>query len=290
MFKGFNLTIDNISKFHNNGSYTEQLKSEKRKIKTAIDDIMLENGCIDAQKILNEWFPMGDYHVFISHSHKDIDKAQSLANWLYENFKIRSFIDSHIWGYANDLLYNINYQYARKNSDTFKYVPAISHAANVHLMLSTALNEAIDRAECLFFLNTNNSVQNIKLDDGDNDLRTASAWIMHELKSSAIMRTKYSDNRPTELIKSAGTENFNLEERAQVFLHQVSTKHLTELSEDELLTWLNCCNPYINPHSPSSGRVNNHSEYSALDILYHPQKPQSTNNNRSLLKQLLENN
>lgn len=280
MYKGFNLKIDNVAKFNSDNSYTNQLDEKKQKITLTIDNIMFNNGYIDSEKIIDNWFPSDDYHVFISHSHQDIDKAKALANWLYENFKIKSFIDSHVWGYANDLLYKLNHEYARLDADTFVYESAIIHAANVHLMLSTALNEAIDKAECLFFINTNNTIQNIKLDDGNHELRTASAWIMHELKTSALIRRTLSDKRP-----KVAVEKYNLSiEEAVTILHKVSTEHLIDISEEDIMEWRDICNPIYKPQKMWLERRHEHIEYDALDKLYYSN---DINKKNSLLEDIL---
>ena len=57
------------------------------------------------------WFPQIKADIFISHSHKDEDLALALAGWLKVSFGLTAFIDSCVWGYANDLLKMIDYKY-----------------------------------------------------------------------------------------------------------------------------------------------------------------------------------
>lgn len=267
MYQGFDLKIDDISFFDNDETYTDILDKKKDYIKLVVDELLMNGGIIDADKIIKQWFPKDHYHIFISHSHKDRDIAKALANWLYENFKLKSFLDSHIWGYANDLLYNLNDLYARKNATTFAYTPAIYNASNVHLMLSTALNEVIDSTECLFFINTENTIQNINLKNGEYEQRTESAWIMHELKSSSIMRRKQSEHRPTERMESisVGVESIH---KSIGYSYNISTDHLVKLSQEKLSQWIDICAPYKDIEGAVLGRIHLHSEYSALDKLY----------------------
>jgi hypothetical protein len=52
------------------------------------------NGRLNAELITANWFPEIEADIFISHSYKDFDDVLSVAGWLYDNFKLISFIDS----------------------------------------------------------------------------------------------------------------------------------------------------------------------------------------------------
>ncbi|MGY3892855.1 hypothetical protein [Aeromonas enterica] len=267
MYQGFDLKIDDISFFDSDEEYTKTLDENKENIKLVVDEILMSSDVIDAEKIISQWFPKDHYHVFISHSHKDEYIAKALANWLYENFKLKSFLDSHIWGYANDLLYDLNDLYARKNDTTFEYTPAIYNASNVHLMLSTALSEVIDSTECLFFINTENTIRNINLNNGRYEPRTDSAWIMHELKSSSIIRKKQSEHRSAKLMesKSAGLESIH---KSVGYSYSISTNHLVKISQEKLSQWAEICVSYKEIERGLLQNRNFYSEYDALDKLY----------------------
>ncbi|HHQ4809681.1 TPA: hypothetical protein ACSP29_004122, partial [Aeromonas veronii] len=195
MFKGFKLKLNEAVFLSSNGEYSNLLREKKDRIVDKFNEVLLSNGKIDADKIIDEWFPAGEYHVFISHSHKDRELAEKFANWLYDKFRLTSFLDSHVWGYANNLLKELNEKYASNGGDGYVYESAISNAAHVYLMLSTALTEAIDKSECLFFINTENTLENMKIEGGHEESRTASPWIMHELKMSAMIRRHLSADR-----------------------------------------------------------------------------------------------
>ena len=68
-------------------------------------------GAIDGTKLQEDWFKEMSIDVFISHSHADEKLAVSIAGWLYKEFNLSSFVDSRIWGYANDLLGEMNKRY-----------------------------------------------------------------------------------------------------------------------------------------------------------------------------------
>ena len=49
-----------------------------------------------------KWFPISEYDVFISHSHKDIEIVKNLYSFLRE-LGLRPFVDSIAWGYIGHL-------------------------------------------------------------------------------------------------------------------------------------------------------------------------------------------
>ena len=55
-------------------------------------------------------------------------------------------------------------------------------AGHVHMMLSTALANMIDKTECIMFLNTPNSVST-----RDTKLKTYSPWIYNEIEITRII-------------------------------------------------------------------------------------------------------
>lgn len=59
---------------------------------------------LDGVAIQDDWFPEINADIFISHSHGDCDLANGIAGWMNEEFGLRCFIDSNVWGYTNDLL------------------------------------------------------------------------------------------------------------------------------------------------------------------------------------------
>lgn len=270
MFKGFELTLSESDFLSNSGRYSESLRMTQDKIVDKFNEVLLSDGKIDADKIIEEWFPSGQYHVFISHSHKDLELAEQLANWLYEKFKLTSFLDSHVWGYANNLLIDLNEKYARNGEETYAYEPVISNAAHVYLMLSTALAEAIDKSECLFFINTENALENMQIKGSQAESRTASPWIMHELKTSAMIRRRYSSDREERLLESAGLESL---EKSASFSFSVPTEHLLKLDQSNLSKWVEDCGV---EYDAGSLRLkdwiqcvsNEKKEFDALDVLY----------------------
>jgi hypothetical protein len=134
---------------------------------------------LDASMIEASVFPSHEADVFISHSHRDREEAIKLALSL-ESRGLRVFVDSCVWGHANELLRKIdndfcipdgwkNYSYPLRNRTT----------ANVHMILNSALQGMIDRAELLIFLDSKNSV---RVGDYVNKGEyLSSPWIFSEL-------------------------------------------------------------------------------------------------------------
>ena len=180
MFKGFNLNID--ESFFDNDDYKTgnclYLK-KKKKIHDSIEKYMNIDGSLDATKISEDWFPDVKSDIFISHSHADENLAINLSGWIYSNLGLKCFIDSCVWGYSNDLLKKIDDKYCyQKDSKTYNYSKRNFSTSHIHMMLSTALMNTIDNTECVIFINTPNSIENI-YDTVNNS--TYSPWIYSEL-------------------------------------------------------------------------------------------------------------
>ena len=164
------------------GCGESQRREITKAVRTTLDKYALEDGNLDAEKIENDWFPRVDAHVFLSHSHADEDLVINFAGYLYEHYKITSFIDSTVWGYADELLKQINEKYCRFQNKQGKKVFDIGKtnrsAAQVYLLLQGALSKMIDQCECLIFINTPSA---LNISDVKGNEKTASPWIYSEL-------------------------------------------------------------------------------------------------------------
>lgn len=153
-----------------------------------------DNGKIDGTALKEHWFGIAAADIFISHSHKDLNKVKAFAGWLYRNFGLKAFIDSCTWGYVDDLLKLLDDQYCwNKNSETYNYTIRNYTTSHVHMMLATALTEMIDNTECLMFYKTPNSIkisEEIQNTKSGKRNETISPWIYHELSISSMMRQK----------------------------------------------------------------------------------------------------
>lgn len=160
MFRGYNLDLSNNEKQSFLGisdqeieNYENELKNLKSILKSKVNDTVVlpreKDGKIDGSKLIDDWFPRHKSDVFISHSHNDTRTAKRLAVWLNKNFGLTVFIDSIVWGSANELLKGIDNVYSvleRKNGNTtYNYDTRNYTTSHVHMMLSTALNDIIDQ-------------------------------------------------------------------------------------------------------------------------------------------------
>lgn len=176
MFARFNLKLDD-DWFYDRKQDHSSLYSEKKQIQKSIENYIFNDIYLDASSIENAWFPNVDAKVFLSHSHKDENKVLMLQEYLLYEYGITSFVDSTVWGYADDLIRLID----EKNIDSNRT------ASFVYILLQSALVKMIDSCECLIFLNTPNSVL---MNDVIRGTSTDSVWLYNELLMSSILKVK----------------------------------------------------------------------------------------------------
>ena len=237
MFAGFNLQIsesDLFDLYFDKGK--KVLSEQKKECEKNLKKYVCDNGSLDGSLMQQNWFPNIKADIFISHSHKDEELVVALAGWLYEEFKITAFVDSYIWGYANDLLKIVDSLYCvnERNdlSTTYSYEKRNNSTSHVHMMLNTALEKMIDRCECLFFVNTPNSIEvKSTMEIGT----TLSPWIYSEIVSANIIRhKKLSAYRPQAIHFSKDSIN---ETASLQIKYDISLKGLNKLTDDDLLKW-----------------------------------------------------
>lgn len=198
MYERFNLQLDKETfekQFYvNSGSITlfkRQFNNDKKILFDKVKERFQEETKLNGTEITKEWFPENKWDVFISHSHNDEDLAILLASWLNRKFKLDVFIDSFVWGSANELLKMIDNEYCvlkqNKDSTTYNYDKRNYSTSHVHMMLSGALSDVIYNTECVIFLNTPNS---LSINDIGNK-KTNSPWIYNEIKTSSIVAKRY---------------------------------------------------------------------------------------------------
>lgn len=183
---------------------------------------------ISGNKVEGLCFPHLPFHVFISHSHKDERVAIELAGFLKDWCGIDAFVDSSAWNYRDEIIERIVKVAAggrRLAADDYLNL-YVSVASHVDCMLNKALISMIDECECLFFLNTPNSIPSTKLGSV-----TYSPWIYTELEASRVIRKRTSDRRPG-LIK----ESFSADESPYLITYDVRLDHLTSVSPKDVIS------------------------------------------------------
>nr|WP_315161136.1 hypothetical protein [uncultured Flavobacterium sp.] len=229
-----------------------QLKREYiEKIKNDLKVKLIGENIIDGTATQNEWFPTIKADIFLSHSHKDLERANELAGWLKNNFDLDVFIDSNIWGESNKLLKELDDEICyQKKSKTYNYDKRNFTTSHVHMMLSNSLAEMIDKTECLMFLETSNSVS------VHNTIKqTESPWIYNELFLSSIIRINENIIRRKTKFYCASERTVKLNEDYKI-KYKLNFDHLIELEGRDLIDWKNNYKPLIS------------SDTHPLDVLY----------------------
>lgn len=184
-------------------------------IHESLEYVSLENQYIDGTKIQDDWFPEVDANVFISHSGKDEELAIKLANFLNNEYGVKSFVDSQVWGYFPDLMRKLDSgcDYRNNKVDLSKYDKCSTH---VHNMLSIALAKMIQKCDFFIFLDTCNS-----RDSQTNMIE--SPWIYFELSLSRFLL-------PEKDLVTEGHECYS------DIAYKAPTKHLIHITISDLNT------------------------------------------------------
>lgn len=241
MYKGYHLSADlsdfNFIKQHDCDIFYKDMNN---KIINSIKNFYFQSKdfndfIIDGTKLQNFCFPLSNQHVFISHSHNDIDLVKKISYMLKIILKIDIFVDSFIWSYANDLLHIIDDEYCyRPKIEAYDYNARNFSTSHVHMMLNNALHSMIDNCECLLFLNTKNSIN-----EHFKDPKTSSPWIMSEIYFSSVVRRKPNrfilgyESLAQDKAITATTEEQNLN-----ILYSMNLKHLIDIDSNNFIDWV----------------------------------------------------
>lgn len=256
MHARFNLNPDsrNWKKFLSAGN--EIHTANKKIVETNLRKFEDACGHLQAEKIIENWFPNINADVFLSHSHKDEDLIIGLAGWLSETFGLKSFIDSTVWGYSDKLLRLIDDKYCLNQSEkSYAYSKRNRSTSHVHMMLSASLMNMMDKCECIIFVNTPHSYEPAEYFEAQGV--TESPWIFSEIAMTRILRQKPpEEHRPK---RGSGVTTASLERISESKELHVSYPadllHLTTLTLENLDAW-----------EEKEGGAKNHSM--SLDSLY----------------------
>lgn len=229
MFTGFNLEISDDFVLHKTLGKTI-LENHQKIVEEEINKFMLGDGSINGSQMQESWFPQINADIFISHSHADREKALALAGWLKYTFDLNVFIDSCVWGYADNLLKKIDDRFCRNPGDsTYSYEKRNLSTSHVHMMLSTALSMMIDKTECIFFLNTPSSIDSTGVINSNS---TKSPWIYYEIGVTKSIR-KSIPKRPEGIMKKGLFEN----SETLTIKYDLDLVHLHKITENDLREW-----------------------------------------------------
>lgn len=256
MYRAFNLTdlanFEELERIDKNTAqadydYHKQQVTKKLSISRVLREAIIarRNGDqikIDADQIQQNIFPnYNKYDVFISHSHQDLELVQKFAYYLRNTLGLKVFIDSEVWGYVDDLLMSVNNQYAKIGEKLYDYKKCNLNASVIYLMLSNAIHDVINETECLFFINTPNSINS----EENIEETTESPWIYDELKTTSIIKPKIPDRIKAMIdvykIHQKSSQNVIVDSAEPVWIRDVTKEvnSLEVLPNRILVEWQN---------------------------------------------------
>lgn len=206
----------------------------------AFNEVISGKEIILGDEIQEKWFPEVKADVFISHAHSDDCKVIKFAHWLKSEFGLNSFIDSKVWGYADNLIDKLCHSLSADR----QFI-----TSHVYGMLSAALHNMIDKTESFIFLKSDNSIFNSGNRKYDT---TLSPWLYLELEWVRTIRKNLS----SKFLR----HSFNLSEalegnRTPMISHKVDTNRLLPLTIEDLNDW-------------HLAYQNNNYKLSSLEVLY----------------------
>ncbi|MGR7480545.1 hypothetical protein ACU60U_08645 [Klebsiella aerogenes] len=248
------LKLENVvaSSFAWNDADIESYKARNKNIAIRLEEYLMNgNNLLDASKIQQNVFPEVEVDVFISHSHNDKEQAIQIALSL-EAIGLKPFVDSCVWGYADELLKKIDGEFCIPTGwEHYSYELRNRTTTNVHLILNTALQQMIHNSELFIFLGTESS---IKIDEYMTHAeQLSSPWIFSELMFAR--NVKRTERKKLELI---GAESFRELNEAVGDSQSVEFRYLLPQSTyamgyEQFIEWLrSCCQPDDSDYSKHS--------------------------------------
>lgn len=239
------LQIKDFSNFNSFNVTSEEIKNfKKRKENTLVElkkYLLDEKNLLSAELIQKHLFPQVEADIFLSHAHADENKVIALALCL-EKIGFKVFVDSCIWGNANDLLKTIDDSYSghsnpNSNDKSYSYEARNFSTSNVYMILNTALHRMIEKSELFIFLGTENSISLSKSILQQESLE--SPWIFSELTFvNQVRRYDKRDQLREKLkIKTESSNESLVVKKSARFLYPKPTLDFV-LSNDHFENWL----------------------------------------------------
>lgn len=258
MYKAYSISCVN--------SFLEELgviERENKVIDVKLSDFFDSENNIVTLDLIDKWFHGDKYDVFLSHSHSDEQIALRIQKFLKENFDLRTFVDSQAWFYMDKLIKKLDEHFCKEieigkdgtERVYYNYDLRNVTTAHVHNMLSVALNRMMNSCECIFFLNTENSMPRVI--NKETKSNTYSSWIYSEINNLRTLRL----HQPRQT-KEISLENYSGHVVAKdsahppmKFVYNIDISFLRELTKNDFRKWVEKKN-------------SSDSETHALDILY----------------------
>ncbi|MEY0000432.1 hypothetical protein AB7W88_20730, partial [Providencia vermicola] len=185
-------------------------------------------------------------HIFISHSSKDMKLAIRLANKIYNESGIISFIDSQVWYHIDLAIDTMHKDYCRiPDTNSYYYTKSNILLSNLYSLLSMSLMDVMDRSDSVIFIESQNSTID-KIMDSDKwntgeDLSSSEAtyspWIYSEINYANKLRIKYHKDRISMMLESvekrAGLESY-VNDAMPKFRHPIDISEFDEITLNSL--------------------------------------------------------
>ena len=232
--KGFKLNGEDTFKDYERGKsiYTKDLNE----VTSALRSHLEKGGTLNGAEIQSEWFPEVHADIFVSHSHSNVEMALRLAGYLNRVFGLRVFVDAAVWGKSLDLLKMIDDDYSWLNEEkkVYSYTKSTYAASHVHMMLACSLTKMIDKSECVFFLDSNESISSREAVH-----QTKSPWIYYELATIRSIRLKPADyHRPEHVKFSKKAEAAEEEEKVLEISYPADFSRFSNLHHTDFNAWV----------------------------------------------------
>lgn len=255
MFAKLNISINEVCKFINALDWSnirqrdidEYFNSGKRTSKKVIDDSLLKNNIWDGDGVREMHFPLqlGVRHIFISHSHDDIEEVKKFAYAIEQVFGVSCFIDSMVWENMTNVIKAFDNVYSLStDGKSYSYKKCNYSSAHVHTMLATALLEMINDCECFLFIGSKNSTLKLNYFRDHSDA-TLSPWIYEEntfVKYIKPIIPEWLLRKRERRYFSGGIGRINEDRKLNIAykldmstFHPISAELLLDLHEERLL-------------------------------------------------------
>lgn len=221
-----------------NRNFLKEYDELKEMVENNVDERQIEEDLINGVTVQEQWFPVDKvppFDVFISHSHKDVNKEiKPLASWLYSHLGLRCFIDSLFWQYADKLQNMVDKCYAQRANGHYDYKIRNYTTSHVHTMFSMALMKMMSKTECVLFVDSDNSIKYQKAQS-----QTPSPWIYEEIGFAQNLQMTIPDRYLQRLIpvcESGGRiQKRTFSEKQEMnIMYDVDLSQFYEISADTL--------------------------------------------------------
>ena len=144
---------------------------------------------------------------------------------------VKEIVGSTSYEYAYDSKGNILTANETNTNTTFSYEGCNNAASHVHMMLCTSINKMIDQSECVFFLNTKNSLVLY-----DKTEKTRSPWIYSEICLANTIRRR-APKRYGDYLLHEGTRTKYVYACEMIIEYNVDFSGFIDLGFLDLLHW-----------------------------------------------------